>query len=145
MARKPKAAELDLRGHITVPLEGVEYVLRPDYEAIESIEEQLGRKLYELASDATQSRLSYLEMGVICAEMMKAHARAKPDDALYTTYRAANPKRLSQMIYDYGGPRVMARLTVLLVGALTGGYTASGELKAGTERTSPKAQIPAAS
>ena len=131
MPRKPKPdeAEIDTRGHITLPVDGTEYVLRPSFEAIVSIERQLGRSLFDLAGDSTQGRLSFEDMGVIASEMMRAYGKSNPEDPLASSYRGAKAERLSELIYEAGGPRICARITVLLMGALTGGYTASGEVK----------------
>lgn len=130
MPRKAKSDDVNLRGEITIELEGQEYILRPSFEAIESIEEATGQTLFDLAGDATQGKLSFKVMGIIVAAMMRAYGKSHPEDPLFTTYRSSKPERLSELIYEFGGPRVTARITVLLVGALTGGYTASGEAKA---------------
>ena len=138
MAKSPDPAEVNFQGEITVPLEGVEYVLRPSYSAIMAIERQTGRSLFDLAGEATSGRMSIADMGVICAEMMHAFGRQNPDDSNITTYRGAKPEKIAELIYEAGGPRVSARIAVLLMGALTGGYTASGKMKAtGTQTTEP--------
>jgi hypothetical protein len=128
MPRKPKE-ELDTRGQITVPLDA-DYVLRPSYEAISSIERQLGLSLHVLADLATTSRLNLEQMGVIVAEMMHAFGKASPEDAMVSTYRGCTPEKVSELIFEASPAKVMARIVPLLIGALTGGYDASGELKA---------------
>jgi hypothetical protein len=126
---------VDTRGQIMVPLEGQDFVLRPSFEAIEEIEKALGKSHEQLAHEAVRMQLTYAELGVICVEMMKAHARARPDDPLVTTYRGAKVDRVKAMIYDAGKARISTRIAVVLVGALSGGYTASGEPKATGETT----------
>jgi len=128
MPRKP-SEEVDTRGHITVPLDA-DYVLRPSYEAIASIERQLGLSLHVMADLATTSRLTLEQMGVIVAEMMHAYGKASPEDPLVSTYRAATSERISQLIFEASPAKVNARIVPVLIGALTGGYTAEGELKA---------------
>jgi len=125
----------DTRGQITLPVDGTEYVLRPSYEAIMAIERITRRSLYELAGEATQGRMSCEVMAIVCAEMMRAFGKANPEDPLASSYRGAKPEALGPMIYEAGGPKVCARLAVVLIGALTGGYDSSGEAKAVTGTT----------
>lgn len=127
---KPKLPGIDSRGRLALPLQGVDYWLRPSWEAIQAIEDQLGRNTLELAGAATGGTLSTAAMGVIAAEMMKAEAREDPEKG--ASYRAASPKRLAEMIYEEGTPAIMARIAIILLGAVTGGYTASGEPKPAT-------------
>lgn len=122
--------KLDLSGQITVSLEGQELVLRPSRKAIINCEKRLNRSLFDLAGLATQGRLTISEMAIVCAEMMHAHAEHCPQDPLINTYKGVKEARLEDLIFEASAPIVSARLTVLLMGALTGGYTASGELKA---------------
>jgi hypothetical protein len=125
-----ETAELDLRGQVTLPLEGQDYVLRPSYEAISAIEKALGKSHEELAHAAVRYQLSYSDLAIICTEMMRAYGKAKPDDPLVTTYRGVKPERLEVLIYETGKAKVTTRIAVVLAGALSGGYTASGEVKA---------------
>lgn len=132
----PSAAEasLDTFGQMTLPIGGEEYRLRPSFEAINAIEEELGRSLYDLSQGAARGALSVREMGVIAAEMMKAQGKtlgAKDPAAL--DYQGAKPDRVARLIYEAGAPKICARLMVVLVGALNGNYTAEGEAKAGEE------------
>lgn len=122
--------QVDTRGRISVPLGGADYMLRPSYEAIETIEKLLGRSLHVLAGQAVQGSLGMADMGVICAEMMKAEGKANPEAG--PSYSGANPKKLAQLIMEAGTPAITARLAIILIGALTGGYTASGEPKPAT-------------
>lgn len=128
---KKESEEVDTRGQITVPLDA-EYGLRPSYEAVASIERQLGLSLHVLADLATTSRLSLEQMGVIITEMMHAFGKANPDDPLVSTYRGVKPDRISELIFEASPAKVNARIVPLLIGALTGGYDSSGELKAAT-------------
>lgn len=121
--------KLDPRGQITAPLGGSEYVLRPSFEAILEAERETGLSLFDLAGLASNGRMSLEQMGIVTAAMMRAHGKANPDDPLKNHYIGAKPERLASLIYEASAPKVMGRLTVLLVGALTGGYTASGEVK----------------
>lgn len=135
-----QTVELDARGQLAVTLGGTEYNLRPSYEAIQRIELALGKSHEHLANDAVQMRLTYGELAVICCEMMKAHAKANPDDPLKTSYLGAKPEKLEKLIFECGKVKVNARIVILLTGALNGGYTAEGELVA----TETSEAIPAA-
>ena len=130
MPKKQTEIAVDTRGQIAVELDGTEYVLRPSYDAIMEAERETGLSLFDLAGLASNGRLSLEQMGIVTSAMMRAHGKASPDDPLKSSYIGAKAAKVSQLIYEAGGPMVMGRLTVLLVGALTGGYTASGEVKA---------------
>lgn len=130
-AEAAKVVQLDARGQLTIRLDA-DYVLRPSQEAIMEAEQQTGLALFDLASLAANSRMTLQQMGIVAVAMMRAHGKANPDDPLISTYRSAKPETLSGLIYEAGTPRIMGALTVLLAGALNGGYTASGEAKAAT-------------
>ncbi len=129
---KSEKIELDVRGQITAPLGGAEYVLRPSEESILAIEQETGLSLFDLAGLAANGRLTLAQMGVCVSAMMRAHGKANPDDPNRTTYLAANPEKIRGLIYEAGTPRIMARLAVILSGAVAGGYTSLGEVKAAT-------------
>lgn len=142
MARKPSAQPApepepedevvpDLRGHVTLPLDGQEFELRPSRKAIAAIERQT-RPLFVLAQDAARGALSLDELSVIVTEMMRAYGEAEPQDPLVRHYKGVTLDRVADLIYEAGQPKVCARVMVVLTGALTGGYTAAGEAKAGT-------------
>lgn len=122
------AATVNSRGELSVELDGSKFVLRPDHLAIEAIEEQL-RPLKALYLDAKALEMTNREMAVAVAELMRGHARHNPEDERIAVYREAKPERLSELIYEAGGPTVAARLAIIFGCAMTGGYTASGEAK----------------
>ena len=124
---------VDTQGQITVPLDGRNYVLRPSFEAIASIERKLGRSLYELSGQALRGVLTIDDMAVVVSEMMRAYAKAHPETEEITTYRSVKVERVAEMIFEAGSPNITARIAVVLVGAVTGGYTASGEVVTGTK------------
>jgi hypothetical protein len=122
-------ARVDTRGQICVELEGVSYMLRPSREAIAAIELQTGRSLYDLAGEAISGRMQTATLGLIVAELMRAYGKANPEDQLHTTYAAAKPERIAELIHEEGVPFIVPPIVAVLMGALTGGYTASGEVK----------------
>lgn len=132
MPKSPKAEReqitLDTRGQLTVTLDA-EYVLRPSYEAIMEIERETGLALYDLASLAANARMSIEHMAIVVAAMMRAHGKASPEDPMKSSYLGAKAETIAPMIFEAGAPKIMIRLTVLLAGAIHGGYTASGEAK----------------
>ncbi len=123
------AALLDTRGQIAIELEGQKYMLRPSFEAINAIELQTGRSLYDLAGEGTTGRMKAETMGLIVAELMRAHGKANPEDPLASTYNGAKAQRIAELIYEEGVPYLIPPIVAVLIGALTGGYTASGEVK----------------
>ena len=120
------------RGEISVEMEGVEYVLRPSFEAISAFETQTNRSLIDLARAAGDGQLKMGEAAVIVTECIKAHGRAVDDKGM----ASFNPKRVGELIQEADGGLliVMKRLELLLFMAATGGYTASGEVKATTKK-----------
>jgi hypothetical protein len=119
-------AAVAARGEISLTLEGVEYVLRPTFEAIGQIETALGKNLFSLAQAAEQQQLTLAEVGTIAAMCIRAQAQATSND-LHANIR---PERIAMMIFaEPGGALVAVRAAIhpLLIGALTGGYTALGE------------------
>lgn len=127
---KPEAQAVDVRGQIKVSLGGADYMLRPSHEAIEAIESTLGRSLMELAQQALAGTLKIADLAIICAEMMRAHGRANPDAG--PSYKGAQAERLAGLIYEASPPTITARVAIVLMGAVTGGYTAAGEPKPAT-------------
>lgn len=127
-SRKPKPAlAVDTRGRIAVPLGGADYFLRPSWEAIQAIEAELGRSLTTLSGQAVAGQLSIRDMAVICTEMM--HAEGKADPLAAPSYKGARVEKIAELIYEASAPSITARLAVILMGAVTGGYTAAGEPK----------------
>lgn len=119
------------RGEVSLELEGVEYVLRPSYEAISAFETQTNRSLIDLARAAGDGELKLSESAIIVTECIKAHGRATDDKAL----AAFNAARVGELILQADGGLLIAmkRLELLLFMAATGGYTGSGEVKATTK------------
>jgi hypothetical protein len=62
-------------------------------------------------------------MGLIAAELIKAGAEEGSPGRFF------NPARVAELIMEEGVPKAALRLTMVLGMALTGGVTASGELK----------------
>lgn len=127
-----QAAAANERGEVTVLLDGVEWHLRPSFTAISTIEQTLGRSLFELAEDARRQRLSISDMATITAACMNAYGAANPNDALVTSYTGAKAERIGEMIYEAGALSVWPRIMVVLLQAVTGGVDASGEVKPAT-------------
>jgi hypothetical protein len=125
VAEKPE--EVDLLGQLTVDLDA-EYTLRPSRQAISNIERALGKALPQLTVQCGSLALSVEELGICIAELMKAYAVF--DTSAGTVYKAPNPEKLADLIYEHGPVDTARRLAIIFTGALTGGYTASGEAKA---------------
>lgn len=123
---KPETA-VDTRGRIMVPLGGADYVLRPSWEAIEAIELELGRSLTTLSGQAVGGQLSIRDLATICTLMMHAEGKADPHAA--PSYKGARIEKIAELVYEASAPSITARIAVILMGAVTGGYTASGEMK----------------
>lgn len=116
------------RGELTLSLEGVDYILRPSYEAILAFEEQTGTGIRRLADSAAKGDLTSKEVAIIATECMRAQGRAVDDKMM----AAFNINRVHQLLMeaDGGFVEVMLGLSVMLILATTGGYTSQGEIKA---------------
>jgi hypothetical protein len=127
---------LDLLGQLSVDLGGSRYKLRPARQAITNIEELLGKSLTQLTVQAGSLALSVGDLGVCVAELMRAYGAFDPEAA--ADYKGAKPERCADLIYEAGPVEVSRRLAVIFTGAIAGGYTASGEVKAaGMTTTEP--------
>lgn len=134
---RPASAE---RGEIALVLDGQSYVLRPSYEAIEAFETATGKGLLELARGAVEGSLRLGETAQVVTECVRAWGRAVGN----TGARGANAVTIAGLIIESDGGLVHVSriLGGVLSLAVTGGYTAQGEVKAGTTTTSA---VPAAS
>lgn len=132
--RADELPEVDLLGQLTVDLDA-EYTLRPSRQAISNIEKLLGKALPQLAVQCGSMMLTVEEMGVCVAELMMAYGEF--DAKAGASYKAPNPAKLADLIYENGPVDTARRLGVIFVGALSGGYTASGEVKAAGKTTKP--------
>lgn len=118
------------RGEMALILEGVEYVLRPSHEAIEEVEQLTGKSLLQLAREALQAKLTTSEIAQIATEFIRAFGRATESPAI----AASKAPRIRELIGEAEGgfQSGMSAIAAVLSLASTGGYTASGELKAAT-------------
>lgn len=108
----------NLRGELTITLEGVEYPLRPSFTAIVAIEDKSGKSLQELAIAADGGGLSLQQMAVIVVEAMSAYGRANGrNDLVGWKY-----ERVAELLFDAGLMIVQPRIALLLAMALTGGH-----------------------
>lgn len=116
------------RGEISLELEGVAYVLRPSYEAIQAFEAQSGKSLLDLAQAAADGRLTLSEIASIACECIRAWGRSKADEMV----ARVNANAIGNLIYESPGGIMLVtqRLAVMLIMASSGGYTATGEVKA---------------
>lgn len=119
------------RGEHELVLAGVTYVLRPSHAAIRAIERKTERSLLELLRLGNGGALTSDMLGEIGAQLIRAGA--DPNDQ---GTQNVNPERVAELIYEEGTGKAMARLTLCLVDAATGGRTASGEAKAAAATTS---------
>ena len=118
------------RGEMALILEGVEYVLRPSHEAIEAVEKLTGRGLLELTREAVHGKLTISETAQIATEFIRAFGRATESPAVV----GVKAPRIRELMGEAEGgfQSAMAIVAGVLSLASTGGYTASGELKAAT-------------
>lgn len=117
------------RGEAAIELDGVEYVLRPSYEAIQTIEDALGKGVVKLGREALDGALTSRETAVIATEFIRAWGRETSN----TGAAHANPDKIGRLLYTMesgGTTNALAIVAAVLVMAATGGFTPEGELKA---------------
>lgn len=113
------------RGEHEITLASVTYLLRPSHAALRTIENKLGCSQLKLIQRGNSHDLLVDDLGVIAAELIKAGAT---DDLT----RRVSAERIGELIQEEGLLPIVARLTLCLLDAATGGRTASGEAKAAT-------------
>lgn len=134
MRKKPVArATVEDRGEFGLTLAGVTMGLRPSYEAIDAVEKALGRGVLDVTRDALAGRLSMGQTAQVACECIRAWGREANDKGA----AGSNAVRIGQLIYDSEGGLHVAQQTVaaMLSLVVTGGYSASGELKPATTKT----------
>jgi len=123
LADQPKA-NAD-RGEHELTLAGVTYRLRPSHAALRAIEAKTERSLLTLLRMASIGELTLDQLGEVAAELIRAGA----DEADLAT-RHVGAKRIGELAFEEGLPRVMARLSICLADAASGGRDAEGNAKA---------------
>ena len=123
----------ETRGEIGLALDGVEFTLRPSYAAIDAFERETGKGLMALFNEAQSGIMPVKTAATIVTHCMRAQAAATGDSA----GERVQVKRIAELIVeaDGGVMLVLIRLQRLLLNAASGGYTASGEVKAATGTT----------
>jgi hypothetical protein len=111
------------RGEHQLVLAGVTYRLRPSRAAVRAIEEKTGKSTLELVSIGNSGGLRLAQLGVIAAQLV--HAGAEDD-----LTRMITAERFEDLIFEQGLAGPMARFTLCLLDAATGGRTASGNVQA---------------
>lgn len=116
------------RGEHELTLGGVTYLLRPSHKAMKAIERKTDRSIMDLFRAGNTGSLSQEQLGIIAGALIRAGAE---DDLT----RRVDDERIGELIYEGGTHKAMARLTLCLIDAASGGRTASGEAKADPEGT----------
>lgn len=106
-----------VRGEFPITLEGAEYVLRPDYEAVAAIDEQLGSIVDVARRLNAEGSISLREISVIICEGLKAHGRKTG----YEPAKLYTARRVGEMVYATGVHRTLAPVAQFVLAALNGG------------------------
>jgi K+/H+ antiporter YhaU regulatory subunit KhtT len=120
------------RGEIAVTLRQqgsdapTEFVMRPDFEAVAAIDDQLGSIIaLTRRAIAEPASLSLAELAVVVAEGIKAHGRSVGDSNAHV-----RTEKIKRMIFDSGVPTVVPAVLQFLTAAVTGGAKESAPGKA---------------
>ncbi len=128
------------RGEVSITLDAT-YTMRPSYEAIEAIEAQTGRGIVALVNMAAQGEMSLRNAAIIVTECIKAWGKQciEAGDASPEARSAAGakPERVSKLIHEHGIVQATQRCSIVLMGAASGGVTATGEWKPATVKATP--------
>lgn len=129
------------RGEVSLVLDGATMVLRPSYEAIVAFEASTDKGLLELARAAIEGKMRLADLSQVVTECIRAWGRATQQPSI----AASNAVRIGQLIAEAEGgmARVLGIVSGMLSMAVTGNFTASGEVKAGTTTTT--SEVPAES
>jgi len=111
------------RGEHDLVLAGINYRLRPSHAAIRAIEKKTERSLLELIQLASRGALTFDQLGVVAAELIRAGATNELD-------KRVDPERIAELIFEGGVGPALARVQLALIDAATGGRTSTGEAKA---------------
>ena len=123
-------------------LDGATMALRPSYEAIFAFEASTDKGLLELARAALEGKMRLADLSQVVTECIRAWGRATQQPSI----AASNAVRIGQLIVEAEGgmARVLGIVSGMLSMAVTGNFTASGEVKAGTTTTTTS-EVPAES
>lgn len=116
----------EIRGEVSITLDGSKFVLRPSYEAILGFEKATGKSLIELARAASSGSLSVTDAAAIVTGCIQAWGKATENSAA----SGVNAKRIGELLIEGSMLLVLKRLELLLFIAATGGVTSTGEMKA---------------
>lgn len=142
----------ELRGEVSIDLDGMPFVLRPSYEAVLACETATGKGLLQLTAEADAARLTLGEVRKLVTEFVRAWGKSNPFEGkadedlggdeidLRASLRIAgslSEKRVGELIFGDGIMKAMARLAIVLARAASGGCLPSGEPRPAGTMTSP--------
>lgn len=113
------------RGEHELVLAGVTYRMRPSHSAMVAIERKTGQSIMDLLRAGNTGSLSLDHLGTISGELIRAGAGDGD-----TLTAQVDDDRIGELIFEEGVHRTMARVTLCLIDAASGGRKASGEAKA---------------
>jgi hypothetical protein len=113
------------RGEHELTLGKKTFLLRPSFTAITAIERKTERSTIELVRLGNAGALPIAVAGVVAAELIRAGADEKDS---FT--RNVSAEKIAELIFEQGVGGAIARLTLCLIDAATGGRDAQGEAKA---------------
>jgi len=118
------------RGEVDLVLNETRFVLRPSHSAMVAIEKRTGKSCLALATLTADGQLTLADATTITVECIKAWGSQVGDQV------AANvdAERIGELIHEYGLMRVVLRLELVLLSAVTGGCKADGTPKEGEAR-----------
>lgn len=130
----------DVRGEVSLYLDGQRFVLRPSYQAVRTLEGKTKMSVVELFTSAADGSMVSDHLAMVVADFIRAwgaslivdDATPPLDRAMVTTARGVSAERIGELIYETGTMEIMAKAAIALGMAANGGCLASGEPKPAT-------------
>lgn len=118
------------RGEVDLVLNETRFVLRPSHQAMVAVEEQTGKSCLALAVEAADCKMTLRDATIITTLCIQAWG-ASTDDEAGRVARAVDQERIGELIHEYGLMKVVLRLEIVLLNAVTGGCKKDGSPKEG--------------
>jgi hypothetical protein len=118
-----KGAAANARGEVAIMLGGKRYVMRPDFEAIQAIDEASGSIL--ALSRRLGSHPSLADFALVVTEGIRAHGRFTKN-AMLAHYGIDGVKRMIARA-GIANPAITAPIGAFMAAAITGGVAEPGE------------------
>jgi hypothetical protein len=124
--------DANTRGEVTIDLDAT-YVMRPSYEAVEAIEAGTGHGVVALVNLAARGEMTLKQAAIVVTECIRAWGKQQQAEGNASdearSAAGARAEKVGRLIHEHGLVSATERCAIVLMGAATGGVTATGEWK----------------